>query len=49
MVCATHTDTWLVCPKCQAAKGGNKTAKKHAAKLSDWGKLGGRPKKKHIK
>jgi hypothetical protein len=44
--CAVHTDTELVCPKCLAAKGGETTAEKHAEKLSGWGKLGGRPRKK---
>jgi hypothetical protein len=44
--CAVHTDTELVCPKCLAAKGGETTAEKPAEKLSSWGKLGGRPRKK---
>jgi hypothetical protein len=42
--CAVHTDTELVCPKCEAAKGGKTTAKKHAGSHSEWGKKGGRPK-----
>lgn len=45
--CAIHTDTKLVCPKCMATKGGAATAAKHGNKqMQDWGKLGGRPKKK---
>ena len=46
-VCATHPDTELVCPKCQAARGGATTVAKHGnEQMRDWGKLGGRPKKK---
>ncbi|HLW51335.1 MAG TPA: hypothetical protein VKW06_00705 [Candidatus Angelobacter sp.] len=44
-ICERH-GVALVCPKCQAAKGGKKTAKKHGKKkLSAWGKMGGRPRK----
>lgn len=42
--CTIHTDTELICPKCEGAKGGKRRAKKHTAKeLSKWAKLGGRP------
>lgn len=44
MKCLIH-DVELVCPKCEAGKGGKQTAKKHANKLSEWGKRGGRPRK----
>ena len=44
VVCPVHTATRLVCPKCEAAKGGRATAEKHPGKQSEWGKLGGRPK-----
>jgi hypothetical protein len=36
----------LQCPACKAARGGQTTARKHATKLSAWGKMGGRPRKK---
>lgn len=42
-MCSIHKRK-LICPSCEGAKGGKKTAKKHGAKLSDWGKQGGRPK-----
>lgn len=32
----------LVCPACAGAKGGSKTAKKHAKKLKAWGRKGGK-------
>lgn len=42
--CQLHPQQALICAKCRASKGGKITAKKHAAHLSKWGKLGGRPK-----
>jgi hypothetical protein len=46
MKCEIH-GVDLVCPKCQAGKGGKKTTKKHGRKkLSQWRALGGRPRKK---
>jgi len=47
--CKIHTDTKLVCPKCQGAKGGKKRTEKHGHKLSEWGAMGGRPKSKASK
>jgi hypothetical protein len=44
--CSKHPETALICPRCIAARGGKKTAKKHKAKLSKWGKQGGRGRKK---
>jgi hypothetical protein len=43
--CPVH-GTRMICPHCIAAMGGNSTARKHPEKLSEWGKLGGRPRKK---
>jgi hypothetical protein len=43
--CHIHGDL-LVCLTCLGQKGGKKTAKVHAGKHSEWGKKGGRPKKK---
>ncbi len=43
--CSKHPDQILICPKCRASKGGKTTAIKHASQLSEWGKLGGRPRK----
>lgn len=44
--CHIHPMTQLICPRCQGAKGGKVTAKKHVAKLSKWGRKGGRAKNK---
>lgn len=44
--CVHHQLQPLICPICEGAKGGRKTAKLHKHKLSGWGKKGGRPKKK---
>lgn len=44
--CDMHPLQVLHCPQCDGAKGGRKTAKLHSHKLSEWGKMGGRPKKK---
>jgi hypothetical protein len=45
MYCPKHPMTVLICPSCQGKKGGAKTAKVYADKMSVWGKRGGRPKK----
>ena len=44
--CSKHSSTNLVCPRCIASGGGQTTAVKHKAPLSDWGKQGGRGRKK---
>jgi hypothetical protein len=44
--CDIHPMVVLRCPVCDGKKGGKKTAKLHKHKLSEWGKMGGRPKKK---
>lgn len=43
--CTIH-DRELICPSCVGAKGGKRTARKHAGKQEGWGKQGGRGKKK---
>lgn len=44
--CPKHFGTSLICPRCIASGGGRATAAKHKAQLSDWGKQGGRGRKK---
>jgi len=44
--CPKHLHTNLVCPRCIASGGGQATAAKHKERLSDWGKQGGRGRKK---
>lgn len=44
--CPKHFGTKLVCPRCIASGGGLATAAKHKAQLSDWGRQGGRRRKK---
>lgn len=44
--CPRHTRTELLCPRCIASAGGQATAAKYKANLSDWGKQGGRGRKK---
>lgn len=44
--CSKHVGTHLICPRCIAAGGGRATAARHKAQLSDWGKQGGRGRKK---
>ena len=45
--CHIHKLTVLICPACQGAEGGKSTAKKYGTKqLAEWGRAGGRPKKK---
>ena len=40
--CPKHSGAKLVCPRCIASGGGLATAAKHKARLSDWGRQGGR-------
>lgn len=44
--CAKHLRTNLICPRCIASGGGRTTAAKHKSRLSEWGKEGGRGRKK---
>jgi len=44
--CSKHFGTNLICPRCIASGGGRATAAKHKEQLSDWGKQGGRGRKK---
>ena len=44
--CSEHANTKLVCPKCLGAAGGKATVAKHRENLSNWGKRGGRGRKK---
>ena len=44
--CPKHSHTRLICPRCIASGGGQATAVKYKAQLSDWGKQGGRGRKK---
>jgi len=44
--CPTHTNTKLICPRCIGARGGKTTVAKHREDLSNWGKRGGRGRKK---
>ncbi len=44
--CVFHPGDYLVCATCEGAKGGHSTAQKHRGKHSEWGKLGGRPKRR---
>ena len=45
-VCPEHLRTRLICPRCIASGGGQATAARHKERLSDWGKQGGRGRKK---
>jgi hypothetical protein len=45
--CSKHPETRMICPRCIAARGGKATTRKHKAKLSKWGKSGGRPRLKN--
>jgi hypothetical protein len=38
--CPIHPLTRMICPRCIGARGGKKTNKLHAEKLSKWGKRG---------
>jgi formate hydrogenlyase transcriptional activator len=44
--CSKHLRTKLICPRCIASGGGLATAAKYKEQLSDWGKQGGRGRKK---
>jgi GAF domain-containing protein len=44
--CVKHTYTKMICPVCIASGGGQATAAKHRARLSEWGRKGGRGRKK---
>jgi GAF domain-containing protein len=44
--CSHHFPTRLICPRCIASYGGRMTAARHKAQLSEWGKLGGRGRRK---
>ena len=44
--CPDHPRTRLICPRCIASGGGLATAERHKDQLSDWGKQGGRGRKK---
>lgn len=44
--CPHHSRSKLVCPRCIASVGGKMTAARHKARLSGWGKQGGRGRKK---
>lgn len=44
--CPKHAYTKLICPRCIASGGGQATAAKYKEQLSDWGKQGGRGRKK---
>lgn len=43
--CAQHSHTKLICPRCIASSGGQKTTTKYKDHLSNWGKKGGRGRK----
>ena len=45
-LCPKHLRTRLICPRCIASAGGQATAARHKEQLSDWGKQGGRGRKK---
>lgn len=44
--CREHSSTRLICPRCIASGGGRTTVAKHKERLSEWGKQGGRGKRK---
>jgi len=45
--CHVHPQTLMICPLCNASKGGTATARVHGTKqMAKWGRLGGRPRKK---
>src|SRR5207245_7730575 len=45
--CPKHS-VKMVCPKCIASSGGRKTTTKYRDRLSSWGKMGGRGRKKRF-
>ena len=45
-MCKKHPEVKLICPVCRGSRGGKTTANTYSSKqLSNWGKLGGRPRK----
>jgi formate hydrogenlyase transcriptional activator len=44
--CPKHLCANLICPRCIAAAGGRATAARHKEQLSEWGRQGGRGRKK---
>lgn len=44
--CPQHPGSKLMCPRCIASRGGQATAGKHKMHLSEWGKKGGRGRRK---
>ncbi len=44
--CSKHLHANLICPRCIAAGGGRATAARHKEQLSEWGRQGGRGRKK---
>lgn len=44
--CPRHAHTNLICPRCIASSGGQATVARHREQLSEWGKQGGRGRKK---
>src|SRR5437016_14668367 len=44
--CPKHPQGNLICPRCIAGDGGRATAARHQEQLSEWGKQGGRGRKK---
>lgn len=44
--CPVHPNTKLFCPRCVGAVGGRTTVAKHRENLSNWGKKGGRGRKR---
>src|SRR5881396_985537 len=45
--CPKHS-VKMVCPKCIASSGGRRTTTKYRDRLSSWGKMGGRGRKKRF-
>jgi len=44
--CLRHAYSKMICPRCIASEGGQITASRHKLRLSEWGKKGGRGRKK---
>src|SRR5438552_9882331 len=45
--CPKHS-VRMICPKCIASSGGRRTTTKYRDRLSSWGKMGGRGRKKRL-
>ena len=45
--CTKHS-VRMICPKCIASSGGRRTTTKYRDRLSSWGKMGGRGRKKRF-